>query len=63
MDYVLLFNAASMICANSGMSVDDYLGYDMIGAPMEDDEGIGEGGEWRFVVGECADYARHRTRF
>jgi hypothetical protein len=42
-DYVLLFNAVSMICANSGMSVDDYLGYDMIGAPMEDDEGMGKG--------------------
>jgi len=36
-EHVLLFNAESMICSRSQKSVEDYLRYDFIGAPIESD--------------------------
>jgi hypothetical protein len=40
-DHVLLFQADSIICANAQQHVDDYLQYDMIGAPIA--FGMGQG--------------------
>ncbi|KAH7336072.1 hypothetical protein BKA65DRAFT_527027 [Rhexocercosporidium sp. MPI-PUGE-AT-0058] len=45
--HVLLFQADSILCANSDKRVDDYLQYDFVGAPIEvpaqGDDGHGEG--------------------
>ena len=40
-DHVLLFQSDSIICANAPQRVDDYLQYDMIGAPIA--FGMGQG--------------------
>lgn len=40
-DHVLLFQSDSIICANAQQQVDDYLQYDMIGAPIA--FGMGQG--------------------
>jgi hypothetical protein len=40
-DHVLLFQSDSIICANAPQHVDDYLQYDMIGAPIA--SGMGQG--------------------
>jgi Protein of unknown function (DUF5672) len=40
-DHILLFQADSIICANAQQHVDDYLQYDMIGAPIADGAGQG----------------------
>jgi hypothetical protein len=40
-DHVLIFQADSIICANAQQHVDDYLEYDMIGAPIR--FGMGQG--------------------
>jgi hypothetical protein len=40
-DHVLLFQSDSIICANAPQHVDDYLQYDMIGAPIA--FGMGQG--------------------
>lgn len=34
-DHVLMFSADSMICSKSWLSIDDFLQYDFIGAPLE----------------------------
>lgn len=41
-DHVLLFQADSMICGNSPQSIEDFLQYDLIGAPI-DTTRFGEG--------------------
>lgn len=40
-DHVLMFQADSIICANSPQKVENYLKYDMIGAPIK--SGMGQG--------------------
>lgn len=42
-DHVLMFNSDSMICSRSHLSIDDFLKYDFIGAPLAAaDENYGE---------------------
>jgi hypothetical protein len=43
-DHVLLFQADSIICANSPLTVDDFLQYDFVGAPIDLTLGHGDEG-------------------
>lgn len=47
-DHVFMFQADSIICANSERKVDDFLGYDFIGAPVR--EGLGRGFNGGFSI-------------
>ncbi|CZS93694.1 hypothetical protein WAI453_001172 [Rhynchosporium graminicola] len=40
-EHVLIFQSDSMLCANAARSVDDFFEYDMIGAPVSIDAGVG----------------------
>ncbi|KAH8601785.1 hypothetical protein B0O99DRAFT_680904 [Bisporella sp. PMI_857] len=42
-EHVLVFQADSIICANSALKVDDFLQYDFIGAPIDPRSGLGQG--------------------
>lgn len=43
-EHILLFQTDSMLCANAARSVDDFLEYDLIGAPIESKFGQGYNG-------------------
>ncbi|KAL2074162.1 hypothetical protein VTL71DRAFT_7940 [Oculimacula yallundae] len=40
-EHVLIFQSDSMLCANAARSVDDFFEYDMVGAPISKDAGVG----------------------
>lgn len=42
--HVLLFQADSILCANAEMSVEDFLEYDFVGAPIDPKYGVGYNG-------------------
>lgn len=42
-DRVLIFQADSILCSNSPQSIDDFLEYDFMGAPIDSDRGLGLG--------------------
>jgi hypothetical protein len=42
-EQILLFQADSMLCSNSPQSVDDFLQYDFVGAPINGERGLGIG--------------------
>lgn len=43
-EHILLFQSDSMLCANAARSVDDFLEYDLIGAPISEKFGQGYNG-------------------
>ncbi|KAF7908501.1 uncharacterized protein EAF01_004256 [Botrytis porri] len=43
-EHILLFQSDSMLCANAARSVDDFMEYDLIGAPIEPKFGQGYNG-------------------
>ncbi|KAI9641987.1 hypothetical protein NHQ30_009857 [Ciborinia camelliae] len=43
-EHILLFQTDSILCANAARSVDDFLEYDLIGAPIEEKFGKGYNG-------------------
>ncbi len=43
-EHVLLFQSDSMLCGNAARSVDDYLHYDLVGAPIRKGLGVGYNG-------------------
>ncbi|CCD44584.1 hypothetical protein BofuT4_P054850.1 [Botrytis cinerea T4] len=43
-EHILLFQSDSMLCANAARSVDDFMEYDLIGAPIESKFGQGYNG-------------------
>lgn len=43
-DHVLLFQADSILCSNSPRRVDDFLEYDLVGAPISSQYGVGYNG-------------------
>lgn len=40
-EHVLMFQADSILCSASSLTVDDFLHYDLIGARLDDDKGLG----------------------
>lgn len=61
--HILLFQADSMLCANSPRKVDDFLHYDFIGAPFKTDEGFNYNGGLSIRTREkMLDLARRDTR-
>ena len=42
-EHLLLFQADSILCSNSDQHVDDFLQYDFIGAPVDEERGLGMG--------------------
>lgn len=43
-EHILIFQSDSMLCANAARSVDDYLEYDFVGAPIASHLGKGYNG-------------------
>lgn len=61
--HILLFQADSMLCANSPRKVDDFLYYDFIGAPFKTEKGFNYNGGLSIRTREkMLDIARRYTR-
>lgn len=43
-EHVLIFQSDSMLCANAARSVDDFFDYDLVGAPIAKNLGVGYNG-------------------
>ncbi len=43
-EHVLIFQSDSMLCANAARSVDDFFEYDLVGAPIAKNLGVGYNG-------------------
>lgn len=43
-EHVLIFQSDSMLCANAARSVDDFFEYDLVGAPIAKELGVGYNG-------------------
>ncbi|KAH8594767.1 hypothetical protein B0O99DRAFT_469787, partial [Bisporella sp. PMI_857] len=43
-EHILMFQSDSMLCGNAARSVDDFFQYDLIGAPIKEELGVGYNG-------------------